>query len=436
MKKLCLVFCLLAALLALAACGEDDVCHHKRRTDTVYEPDCSAEGYILHVCSDCGYSYKSDFKEPKGHELVKTVTVPTCTEVGYTHYECACGYAYDADFLVPDGHKYTSSIVEATCAESGYTAYTCAVCQYEYKAKWTTPNGHSLTKKTVAATCTEEGYTEYTCGNCEYSYKADFVTPAHTFVKTVYRPTIGTTGYTEYKCRICEHAYNTDHVWYSDIFAGAAGDGKGVLAKGIDLSYYNDTVDFSALKRAGIEYVILRAGGRTGKDATFEKHYAAARAVGLDIGCYYYSYARTTAEALAEAAKLKEYIAGKTFEYPVYFDIEDSSQKNLDKQLLMDICFAFCNSLVESGYFPGVYCNLNWAEEILHTEQLVTWYDVWIARYNDSLPEDYYDSDFGMWQYTEEGTVSGVGGYVDLNYCYKDYPTIIKTFGFNGYTAE
>ena len=435
MKKLWIVLLAALAIVAFAAC-EDDVCRHKHKTNTTYKPDCSLEGYVLHTCRDCGYSYKSDFVEPLGHTLVETVVAPTCTEAGYTHYECACGYEYDTAYLAPLGHTYTSKITEPTCTEEGYTTYTCGTCEYEYRAKRTIPNGHNLVTETVAATCTEEGYTLHKCNHCDYSYKTDFLTPAHAFAVKKQAPTIGTTGYTSYKCRVCQYSYNSDYVWYSDIFSGAEGAGKGVLAKGVDLSSYNKDVDFAALKKSGIDYVILRAGtGYSGKDSRFEEYYAAARAVGLDIGCYYYSYATTVREAIEEADDFASYIKGKVFEYPVYFDLEDSSQEDVSQKTLMDMCFAFCNRMIELGYFPGVYCNLKWVETFLHTEQLLTLYDVWLARYNLSLPSDYYDDQYGMWQYTETGTVGGVVGDVDLNYCYKDYPTIIAKYGFNGFDA-
>ncbi len=434
MKKIGFVLLVLAALLALIACQEDGECKHTSLASTTYQPTCSLQGYELHVCRDCGYSYKSNFTEPLGHDFKVTVTAPTCTEEGHTHYECDCGYTYDTDYLAPLGHSYTSAITEPTCTDTGYTTYICAVCSYEHKANWVVPNGHKLSSVTVEPTCYAPGYTKYICENCEYAYQTEFVTPTHSFQRIKYNPTIGMTGYTEYKCSVCTYTYRTDFVWYSDIFAGANGEGNGVLAKGVDLSYYNEKVDFVALKNAGIDFVILRAGGLRGKDAMFEAHYAAARKAGLDIGCYFYSYARTVEEALTEAERLKEYIAGKTFEYPVYFDLEDDSQKDVSRDILMNMCFAFCNSLIESGYFPGIYCNLNWAENILHTEQLVHLYDVWIARYNNSLPSDYYDSDYGMWQYSETGKIDGVEEAVDLNYCYKNYPALIKANGFNGYS--
>lgn len=436
MKKtiwMLLLVCL--ALLALVACG-DEPCQHRHQTRSYFDPDCSLEGYVLHECKDCGYTYKSDFVEPKGHTLEETVVAPTCTEAGYTHYACECGYAYDTAFIAPVGHTYTSRITDPTCTEEGYTTYTCGTCEYEYRAKRTIPNGHNLVTQTVAATCTEEGYTLHKCNNCEYSYKSDFRTPSHTFKTEKHAPTIGTTGYLSHTCSVCGYAYESDFVWYSDIFSGAAGAGKGVLAEGVDLSSYNESVDFAALKRAGVDYVILRAGtGFSGKDSRFEEYYLAARAVGLDVGCYFYSYATTVEEALEEADDFASYIEGKVFEYPVYFDLEDTSQEILSSTLLMDMCFAFCNRMIEQGYFPGVYCNLKWVENVLHTEQLLSLYDVWLARYNLSLPDDYYDDQYGMWQYTETGTVGGVTGNADLNYCYKDYPAIMEKYGFNGFTA-
>lgn len=103
----------------------------------------------------------------------------------------------------------------------------------------------------------------------------------------------------------------------------------GKTFKGIDVSQYQQGVDFKKVKAAGIDYVIIRAGfGKYAnqKDPCFENHYKAAKAAGLKVGAYWYSYAATVEEAKAEAQTCINAIKGKTFEYPIYFDLEERSQ--------------------------------------------------------------------------------------------------------------
>ena len=446
MKKLLAFVLLLLALFAFAACGNGE-CEHYKTTEKITEPDCTGEGYTLRTCKDCGYKYKFNFVEPLGHDLKETLTAPTCTKQGYVTYACNnCDYTYDTDFTEPTGHMLTSSITASTCTEGGYTTYTCG-CGYTYKTKFTVPNGHHLASKVTKPTCTKEGYTTYSCA-CGYSFAGDVTEPTgHDFDKKVVRPSIATTGHTKYTCDTCDFSYKTDYVWYSEIFSGAAGDGEGILAYGIDLSYWNDGVDFKELKDSGIDFVILRAGSINQQpDYNFESYYKKARAAGLDIGCYFYSYAETVAEAKEEAEILLELIDGKTFEYPVYFDMEDYSQTSLSTERRMKMCYAFCEILIENGYFPGVYANLKWLNNYFDSEELCTYFDVWYARYpldsadgsepiyfddwDYELPEAQY---YGMWQFTQSGRIDGVSGNVDLNIAYKDYPAIMKEYGYNGY---
>lgn len=446
MKKL-LAFALVAlALLVFSACiGEE--CEHYRTTEKITEPTCTDEGYTLRKCKDCGYEYKFLFVEPLGHNIKTEETQATCTKEGYVTYSCSvCDYSYRSDFTEPRGHMLTSSITESTCTEGGYTTYTCG-CGYTYKTKFTVPNGHHLVKKVVAPTCTNEGYTASECA-CGYSFIGDYVEPTgHDFKKTVVRPSIATTGYTLRTCRTCKFSYKDDYVWYSEIFSGAQGDGEGILAYGIDLSFWNKNVDFEELKEAGINFVILRAGSVNQlPDTNFEKFYKQARAAGLDIGCYFYSYAKTVAEAREEAELLLELIEGKKFEYPVYFDMEDPSQLGLSVERRMEMCYAFCEILIENGYFPGVYSNLKWLNNYFNSEELCTYFDVWYARYpldaaDGSSPVYFEEWDYelpeaegyGMWQFTQSGRVEGTSGNVDLNIAYKDYPAIMKRYGYNGY---
>ncbi len=438
---------LLAASALLAACGEGE-CAHRHTSKTVFDPDCSLEGYVLHTCTDCGYAYKSDFKEPLGHVLIPMAHTPTCTEQGFATFTCTdCGYAYNTDYIAPLGHTMKGEVVTPTCETAGYTLYTCeSECGYSYTAELVPPIGHDLVTAVSLATCTEGAYTRVFCRNCELDYLTDPGEPkGHRFTDTVVRPNVAQTGYTEHTCLDCGHSYRDNYVWYSDIFMGAGGEGRGILASGIDLSHHNVSVDWSALAATGIDYVILRAGYSGATDSMFESHYAGARAAGLDVGAYFYTYATTMAELQRDVEQLLALLEDKAFEYPIYFDLEDKTQEYLETELLMDMALYFCQTLNENGYFPGVYTNERWLNLFWNREQLTTYYDIWYARY----PEDdggyiYHPfgswsssvayEGYGMWQYTEYGTIPGISGKVDLNFCYKDYPSLIKKYGYNNLT--
>jgi GH25 family lysozyme M1 (1,4-beta-N-acetylmuramidase) len=248
-------------------------------------------------------------------------------------------------------------------------------------------------------------------------------------------------------CGDCAFSYESDYVWYSEIFSGAEGDGEGALAYGIDLSFWNENVDFERLKKEGLDFVIIRAGSiNQVPDYQFESHYKKAKEAGLDVGCYFYSYAETVAEVEEEVEILLEIIKGKKFEYPIYFDMEEQFQTELSTERRMEMCYAFCELMIENGYFPGVYANLKWLTNYFNSEELCTYFDVWYARYpidadNGSKPIYFEDWDYelpeaasyGIWQFTQSGRIDGVSGNVDLNVAYKDYPALIKKYGYNGY---
>lgn len=205
--------------------------------------------------------------------------------------------------------------------------------------------------------------------------------------------------------------------------------------KGIDLSKHNGTVNFSAVKNDGYEFVILRAGYGmydTQKDPKFEENYANAKAVGLHVGSYWYSYAKNLQEATAEAEICLRTIAGKQFDFPIYFDVEDSSQSNLGREMITDMIIAFCERLEQAGYFSGIYANTDWFTNRIdgaRTNRFTKWLADYRTNYNNTLPRDIH-------QYTSSGTVSGISGRVDLNNCTRDFPTQIIGGGFNGYSKD
>ena len=225
---------------------------------------------------------------------------------------------------------------------------------------------------------------------------------------------------------------------------GMAGDGY-IRAYGIDVSEHQGVgFNFQNLKNNGYSFVILRAGFVTRKDYRFEEYYAAAKAAGLNVGVYFYSYASNASEAANEADRCLSYIAGKQFEYPVYFDFEDASARSYNGNTAYSLCRAFMDKIAAAGYLTGLYGYASWLDPNygawVPTSSICGGkYECWMANYYNDSPTNArsasYPSTYGMYQYTSSNYVGGVGP-LDTNVCYKDYPSIVKQYGFNGYSAN
>lgn len=206
-----------------------------------------------------------------------------------------------------------------------------------------------------------------------------------------------------------------------------------MAVKGIDVSKWQGDVDFNKVKADGYEFVIINAGyGRyiSQKDKYFEDNYKKARAAGLGVGAYWYSYAVTAAEAKQEAKVFLQAVQGKVFDYPLCYDIEDSSQSKLSNAVIGDMINSFCSYLEGQGHYAALYSYANFLNTKVPAECRKK-YDVWVAAYDVSTPS--YSGAYGMWQYTSKGKVSGVSGNCDCDYAYKDYPAIMSEKGLNGY---
>lgn len=159
---------------------------------------------------------------------------------------------------------------------------------------------------------------------------------------------------------------------------------------GLDLSKHNGKVDFNRIKNAGNNFVIIRAGyGNTvkQKDPKFEEYYAQAKAAGLRVGAYWYSYALSSNEGITEAKACLEAIKGKTFDYPVYIDMEDADgYKNKhgmpSNDVLCDICNKFCEYVSSNGYHVGIYASESWFNNQLRG--VSPSYDKWIALWGNN----------------------------------------------------
>lgn len=171
--------------------------------ETVIAPTCTAMGYSVFECKDCGDSYTGNFTDKAEHHYHKTVTEPTCTAMGFTEYECtACGDTFTADYTDKLPHDYKAEITKPTCTEFGFTAYTCADCGSSYLSNYTDKTPHNYNKQTIPPTCTEHGYTIYTCPDCGNEYIGDLTEcEQHKYTETVIAPTCTEMGYTIFTFR-------------------------------------------------------------------------------------------------------------------------------------------------------------------------------------------------------------------------------------------
>lgn len=202
--------------------------------------------------------------------------------------------------------------------------------------------------------------------------------------------------------------------------------------KGIDVSVHNGDIDWNRVKKAGIQFAILRAGyGKLAsqKDKKFEDNYAGAKAAGIPVGAYWYSYATTPDEAKQEAEVCVSILKGKQFEFPIFFDQEETKTLDTGKANCSAMVRAFCEVLERNGYWVGLYTS----RSVLSThieDDIKTRYALWVAEWGSKLN---YSGTVGLWQYSEKGKVDGITGNVDLDEAYVDYAAKVKNASKNGY---
>ena len=205
--------------------------------------------------------------------------------------------------------------------------------------------------------------------------------------------------------------------------------------RGIDVSVHNGNIDWNRVKNDGIGFAILRAGyGKlvSQKDKKFEENYSGAKAVGIPVGAYWYSYARTVDEARQEAEACVTILRGKQFEYPIFFDVEEKASLNTGKSNCSAMIRAFCGALEKAGYWVGLYTS----RSVLSThieDDIKNRYAIWAAEWGAKLN---YNGSVGIWQYSDKGRVDGITGAVDLDEGYIDYAKLVKERGLNGFTVS
>lgn len=199
--------------------------------------------------------------------------------------------------------------------------------------------------------------------------------------------------------------------------------GSGTM--GIDVSRWNGSIDWNAVKNSGVSYVIIRCGYRGSSQGTlivdpmFQSNIRGATDAGLKVGVYFFTQAIDKVEAVEEASMVLELIKNYRISYPVFLDVESSGGRadGISKETRTEVCKTFCQTIQNGGYTAGIYANKTWLTEKIDPGQLGA-YKIWLAQYA-SVPT--YTGRYDMWQYMSTGKVSGIVGDVDLNLSYLGY---------------
>ncbi len=205
-------------------------------------------------------------------------------------------------------------------------------------------------------------------------------------------------------------------------------NGRKTSFMGVDISKQQDYVDFDKLKKAGIDFVMLRVGARgygTGQlllDENFSDNIQRATEAGLEVGVYFFSQAISVEEAVEEANMVLENLGEYEITYPVAYDMEfipnDTARTDtLSKSEKTDIAKAFLDTVAGAGYKTMLYGNKEWLIREIDMSKL-TAYDVWLSQAQD-IPD--YPYRFTMWQYSFEGSVDGISGNANMNISFVNY---------------
>ena len=204
---------------------------------------------------------------------------------------------------------------------------------------------------------------------------------------------------------------------------------------GIDISTWQNHIDWNKVKDSGISFAMIRIGFRgygTGKlveDDLFYTNLVGAKAAGIKVGVYFFSQAVNEREAVEEASMVVSLLNryGYGLEYPVAFDSEYSGAPgntgradSLSRSERTACAVAFCETIRNSGYSAMVYASKSWFESNLNVGSFGS-YTIWLAHYTPGGERSSYSGRYEMWQYTSRGTVNGIAGNVDLNYGYLNY---------------
>lgn len=238
------------------------------------------------------------------------------------------------------------------------------------------------------------------------------------------------TGYITFRDEVLPvHPSVPANCWLAEGFAMEDGrasyEAGGVEARlGVDVSHMQGRIDWEEVANDGVEFAIIRAGGRgygveTGtlyEDTRFRENLKGAQKAGLQVGTYFFSQATSIQEAEEEARFLLDLLDGAPLGGPVVFDWENidhdtARTDNVDTKTLTAAAQAFCQIIEQAGYQPMIYLN-QYMAYLRYDLAQVCGYPFWLAQYSEQ-PDFPYE--FWMWQYTDQGEVDGIRGNVDLN---------------------
>ncbi len=203
-------------------------------------------------------------------------------------------------------------------------------------------------------------------------------------------------------------------------------NGKAASSEGIDISSYSGNIDWKKVKESGIDFAMIRVGGRgygeKGEMYTDERaleYINGAKAEGIKVGAYFFSQAVSTEEAIEEADYVKSVLGDIKLDYPVAYDWEiikddDARTDSVSASQATECARAFCDRVKELGYTPILYSpsrELYFKYDLSRLADI----DIWYCEYAN-VPTFYYE--FSMWQYSATGTIDGIEGAVDLNICF------------------
>ena len=299
-----------------------------------------------------------------------------------------------------------------TAKTAGTTTIRCklsngkeAICKVTVKSA---PSRVTVSDKSATLKVGQSKTLKATLNNNAYSYRSTW-TSSNTYVATV-----NSTG------KISAKSQGTATITYKT-YNGKTASCKltvsGSVAKCIDVSTWQGSIDFNKVKSAGYNYVIIRAGygkEKSQKDNMFETNYKNAKSAGLKVGAYWFSYAMSPSTATAEADACLSCIKGKKFELPVYYDMEYQPAMSTSNSNYTKMAVNFCNKLKSNGFKSGVYSSASVYDYLLNRTTLKNnGISIWNAEWY-TKPSITCD----VWQYSDNGRINGISTNVDLDYIY------------------